>query len=70
MQYEFVHCVIKYGGNMNEQENKENQASSQKSSLLSKFIVFLMAVVLICLLFWVVSISSKGEQISYDTYVS
>lgn len=70
VQYEFVHCVIKYGGNMNEQENKENQASSQKSSLLSKFIVFLMAVVLICLLFWVVSISSKGEQISYDTYVS
>lgn len=55
---------------MNEQENKENQSSSQKSSLLSKFIVFLMAVVLICLLFWVVSISSKGEQISYDTYVS
>ncbi len=45
MQYEFVHCVIKYGGNMNEQENKENQASSQKSSLLSKFIVFLMAAV-------------------------
>lgn len=53
---------------MNEQENRENQANGQKTSLLSKFIVFLTAVVLICLLFWVVSISSKGVQISYDVY--
>lgn len=54
---------------MNEQENKENQIKP-KGGLMSKIVVFLMAVVLICLLFWVVSISSKGEQISYDTFVS
>lgn len=54
---------------MNEQENKENQIKP-KAGLMSKIVVFLMAVVLICLLFWVVSISSKGEQISYDTFVS
>lgn len=54
---------------MNEQENKENQIKP-KGGLMSKIVVFLMAVVLIILLFWVVSISSKGEQISYDTFVS
>lgn len=54
---------------MNEQENKENQIKP-KGGLMSKIVVFLMAVVLICLLFWVVSVSSKGEQISYDTFVS
>lgn len=54
---------------MNEQENKENQIKP-KGGLMSKVVVFLMAVVLICLLFWVVSISSKGVQISYDTFVT
>lgn len=58
---------------MNEQENRENQTNQTnraKNSFIRNFIMFLMAVVAICLLFWVVSVSAKGEQISYDTFIS
>lgn len=55
---------------MNEQENKNQQANKPKSGAMSKVMFFLTAVVLMCLLFWVVSISSKGKEISYDQFIT
>ncbi len=58
------------GGNMNEQENKGQQTNVQKGGSMRRVVFFLMAVVLVCLLFWVVSVSSKGEEISYDKFIT
>lgn len=55
---------------MNEQDNKNSQLNRPKSSMTSKIMFLLTAVVLICLLFWVVSVSSKGQEISYDQFIT
>lgn len=55
---------------MNEQENKGQQANIQKGGSMRRVVFFLMTVVLVCLLFWVVSVSSKGEEISYDKFIT
>lgn len=53
---------------MNEQENKQPQNNVQKSGVTRKIVFFLLSVVMICLLFWVVSVSSKGEEIKYNEF--
>lgn len=55
---------------MNEQENKNQQTNVQKGGSMRRVVFFLMTVVLVCLLFWVVSVSSKGEEISYDKFIT
>ena len=61
---------VDYGGVMNEQEMNNDQARNTKGGFARKITVFLLVVVAVCILFWAVSISAKGVQISYDTFVA
>ena len=55
---------------MEENKKNEEQKKRGRANFITNLIITLIAIVCVCLMFWYFTSAAKGDEISYDTFVS